>query len=89
MITSVYCIPQWRKVNSQTVFVPTNLQNLLVTGVYGERVRERERAGEREGGEGGRRGREGVVTSYYYYFIDDSIDGKVSDEVQSQYQYVN
>ena len=87
MITSVYCVPQWRKVNSQTVFVPTNLQNLLVTGVYGERVRERERAGERER-EGGR-GREGVVTSYYYCFIDDSIDGKVSDEVQPQYRYVN
>ena len=83
---SVYCIPQWRKVNSQTVFVPTNLQNLLVTGVYGERVRERER---RRGREGGRRGREGVITSYYYCFIDDSIDGKVSDEVQSQYRYVN
>ena len=53
MIMSVYCVPQWRKVNSQTVFVPTNLQNLLVTGVYGERVREREREGGREGGEGG------------------------------------
>ena len=82
----MYCVPQWRKVNSQTVFVPTNLQNLLVTGVYGERVRERGE-GEREGGR--ERGREGVVTSYYYCFIDDSIDGKVSDEVQPQYRYVN
>ena len=87
MIMSVYCIPQWRKVNSQTVFVPTNLQNLLVTGVYGERVREREGGG--EGGRGTEGGREGVIASYYYYFIDDSIDDKVSDEVQSQYRYVN
>ena len=86
MIMSVYCVPQWRKVNSQTVFVPTNLQNLLVTGIYGERVRER---GEGERREGGRRGREEVVTSYYYCFIDDSIDDKVSDEVQSQYRYIN
>ena len=30
-----------------------------------------------------------MVTSYYYCFIDDSIDDKVSDEVQSQYRYVN
>ena len=88
MIMSVYCVPQWRKVNSQTVFVPTNLQNLLVTGIYGERVREREREGE-GGREGGREEREGVVTSYYYCFIDDSIDDEVSDEVQPQYRYVN
>ena len=87
MIMSVYCVPQWRKVNSQTVFVPTNLQNLLVTGVYGERVRGREKG--REGGGGREGGREGVITSYYYCFIDDSIDDKVSDEVQPQYRYVN
>ena len=30
-----------------------------------------------------------MIASYYYCFIDDSIDDKVSDEVQPQYRYVN
>jgi hypothetical protein len=36
------CVVWQRKKASESVFVPTSLKNLMVTGVFGEKVRQRE-----------------------------------------------